>query len=78
MFIALLSFSGSLASIVNTPDHIKCVSWNNQQCMTQPTLINLHPNEYIKGLCYYSFAVSLDRGMGSCNALCNVSCNAIQ
>ena len=29
-----LSFSGSLVSIVNTPDHKKCIFLNNQQCMT--------------------------------------------
>ena len=69
MFIALLSFSGFLASIVNTPGHTKCLSWNNQQCMTQLTLINLHPNEYIEWLRYYTFAVNLDRYMGSCNTL---------
>ena len=45
MFIGSLSFSGSLANIVNTCGHSKCISLNNQQCMTQPTLINLHPNE---------------------------------
>ena len=37
--------------------------------MTQPTLINLRPNEYTSGLLYYSFAVSLDRFVGSCNNL---------
>ena len=40
----------SLASIVNTPNHTKYISLNNQQCMTQPTLINPHPNEYIERL----------------------------
>ena len=44
MFLVLLSFAGSLARIVNTPNHIKC----NPQYMTQPTLISLHPNEYIE------------------------------
>ena len=28
-------------SIVNGYNQTKCVSLNNQQCMTQPTLINL-------------------------------------
>ena len=28
--------------------------------MIQPTLINLHPNEYTQGLHYYPFAVNLD------------------
>ena len=69
VFIAGLSFSGSLASIGNTPDHIKCISVNNQQYMTQPILINLHPNEYIKRLRYYPRAVNLDRCMGICNTL---------
>ena len=31
-FIAVLSFKGSSASIVKAPDHIKCVSLNNQKC----------------------------------------------
>ena len=35
-----LNFSGSLASIVNASDHAKCISLNNQQCMTQSTFIN--------------------------------------
>ena len=64
-----MSFSRSLASIVNAPDHIRCISWNNQKCMTQPTLLNLHPNEYIEGLHYYPFAVDLVRCMGSCSTL---------
>ena len=33
----------------------------NQKCTNQPTLINLHPNEYIQGLHYYPFAINLDR-----------------
>ena len=40
MFIVLLS------NIVNGSNHTKCVSLSNQKCMTEPTLINLHPNEY--------------------------------
>ena len=28
--IAVLSFNGPLASIVSTPNHIKCISLNNQ------------------------------------------------
>ena len=35
-----------LISAVNASNHTKCVSLNNQSCMTQPTLINLHSNEY--------------------------------
>ena len=41
---------GLLASIVNASNHTKCISLINQQCMTQPALINLHPNEYSQGL----------------------------
>ena len=47
--------------------------YNNKQCMNQPNHINLHPNEYIEGLCYYQFAISLDRCMGSCNTLNDLS-----
>ena len=28
--------------------------------MTRPTVINLNLDEYNRGLCYYSFAASLD------------------
>ena len=41
--------------------------------MIRPTLINLHPNEYTEGLCYYPFAVNSDRSMGSCNILNDLS-----
>ena len=47
--ITASSFSRSFANIVNTPAPARCVSLNYQQYMTQPTLINLHPNEYIEG-----------------------------
>ena len=73
VFTALLSFSRSIASRVNAPDHIKCMSLNDEQCMIQPTLINLHPNEYIERSCYYPFPVNLDRCMGSCNTLNGLS-----
>ena len=33
------------------------------------SIINLHSNKYIQGLHYYSFAVNLDRCVGSCNTL---------
>ena len=38
------------ASIGNTFSHIKCVSLSNQKFTTQPTIINLHPNEYTQRL----------------------------
>ena len=54
-------YMGLLTIIVNASNHKKCVSLYNQQCMIQPTLISLHPNEYTQGLLYYPFAVNLDR-----------------
>ena len=39
MFIRLLS------SVVNTSNHTNWISLSNQQCVTQPTLNNLHPNQ---------------------------------
>ena len=65
VFIIVLSFSESLASIV--------ISLDNQQRMNQPILINLHCNEHSQGLRYYQFAVSVDRSMGSCNVLNDLS-----
>ena len=44
-----------------------------QKCMNQPTLIHLHPNEYSQELHYYPFAVKLDRCVGSCNTLNDLS-----
>ena len=39
-------FVNLLTSIVSASDHTRCALLNNQKCMTQPTLINLRPNEY--------------------------------
>ena len=41
--------------------------------MIQSTLIDLHPDEYTKGLRYYSFAINLDRCIRKCNTLKNLS-----
>ena len=43
-------------------NHTQYISVNNKQCMTQPTLINLHPNEYIQGLHYYLQWIQVDAG----------------
>ena len=70
-------FLGLLTSIVNAPNHTRCISLNNQRCMTQPTLINLQLNKYTQGLRYCPFAVNLDSCVESCNALkglCNKVC----
>ena len=63
----------SLSSIVDASDSTKCKSLSNQQCATQPTLINLNPNEYTERLHYYSLAVNVDRCTRSCNTLNGVS-----
>ena len=70
MFIALLF------SINNVFNHEKYISLSNQKCEIQPTLINLHPNEYSQEFHYYPFAVKLDRCVGSFNIL-NDLCNKV-
>ena len=67
MFIVLLS------NLVNASNHAKCVWLSNQKCMIQPTLIYLHPNEYSQEFHYYRFAVKLDKFVGSCNTLNDLS-----
>ena len=67
MFLVLLS------NVVNGPNHTKCVSLNNQKCITQPALVNLHLNEYSQELHYYPFVVKLDRCVGSYNTLNGLS-----
>ena len=67
MFIVLL------ASMVNASNHTRCVSFSNQKCKIQPTLINLHSNQYIQEFHYYPFAVKLDRCVASCNTLNDLS-----
>ena len=41
-----------LISIVNDSNYTKCISLNNQQCMTLPTPVNVHPNKYLLLLMY--------------------------
>ena len=66
-------FIGLLTGIGNRSNHTKCISWSNQKCMTQPTLINLYSNEYSQEFHYYPFAVKLDRCAGSCNTINDLS-----
>ena len=49
------------------------MSLTNQKCKVQPTVINLHPNEYSQKLHYCSFAVKWDKCVGSCNTLNDLS-----
>ena len=59
---------GLLTGLLNRSSHAKCVSLSNQKCIcTQPSLDNLHPNEYSQEFHYYPFTVKLDRCVGSCN-----------
>ena len=44
MFVILLT------SIVSFSNSAKCISLSNQKFMTQPTVINLHTNEYSQEL----------------------------
>ena len=66
-------FMGLLLSIVNASNYTKDMSLSNQKCMIQPTLINLHPNEYSQEFHYYPFAAKLDRCVGRCNTLNDLS-----
>ena len=43
--------------------------------MTQPALINSHPNECSQEFHYYPFAIKLDRCVGGCNILNDLSNN---
>ena len=64
-FIKKISI-GLLANIVSVSSHTKCVCWSDQKCTTEPTIINLHCNEYTQKLNYCPFAVNLGRCVGSC------------
>ena len=62
-------FIGLLTGLVNGSNHTKCVSLSNQKCMTQLTLMNLHPHKYSKEFHYFPFEFKLVRCVGSCNTL---------
>ena len=68
IFIRLLS-----RVVTNACSHTKCVSLSNKKFKIQPTVINLHSNEYSQELHYYPFKVKLDRCAGSCNTLNDLS-----
>ena len=55
--ILALIFIILLTDIVNPSNDVLL---KNQKCMTQPTLINLYPNEYCQGLRCYTFTINLD------------------
>ena len=62
-----------LTSIYNASNQSKCVPLSNQKYVTQPELINLHPNNYTQGLSYYPRVVNFDRCVRSCNTLNDLS-----
>ena len=64
---------GLLTGLVNRSNHKNCISLSSQKCMIKPTLINLHPSEYSQEFHYYAFEVKLDRCIGSCNTLNDLS-----
>ena len=66
VFIAPLSFSGSLTSMANASNFTTYISLNNQQFMTKPSAIDL--NQYNQGLRYYPFMINLH----GCNRSCNI------
>ena len=59
MFVVILKiFVVLLSNIVNGSNHTKCVSLNNEKCMIQPTLVNLHPNETVKNFATIPFQLN--------------------
>ena len=66
-------FVVSSTNIANASNHTKYTSLSNRKCNIQPTLINLHLNECSQELCYYPFAVKLDKCVGSYDTLNDLS-----
>ena len=62
-----------LSNIFNESNHTKCVLLSNQICMTQPSLNYLYTNEQSQEFPYYPFAVKLDRCVGRCNTINDLS-----
>ena len=54
-------FIGLIIGLIYAFNHTKYVYLSNQKWEIQPTLINLHPNEYSRELHYYPSTVKLDR-----------------
>ena len=66
-------FIGLFTGLANASKHKKSVSLSNQKCRIQPTLNNLHPNEDNQEFHNFPFSVKLDRCVGSCNNLNDLS-----
>ena len=65
LFIALLSFSSSLARVANVSNGTKCLFLNDEPCVAKPTLIDLNSVEFK----YYPFMISLNTFTGSFSVL---------
>ena len=65
IFIALLSFTESLACIAKFHKLAKSISQNNEPCLARQPLINLNSNKFH----YYPFMVSLERCNENFNSL---------
>ena len=61
-------FIGLLTDVVSASNHTKRVSLSNQNMG-----FNLHPNENSQEFHYYWFTVKLDKYVGSCNTLNDLS-----
>ena len=46
---------------------------SNPKSESQPAFFNLHPNEYSEEFRFYSFTVTLEKCVGSCNTLNDLS-----
>ena len=66
-------FIGLLIGLVNWYNHTKCISLRNEKCQIQPILINLYCNGYSQEFQYHPFAVELNRFVGSCSTLNDLS-----
>ena len=67
MFIRLLT------GLLNASNHTKCIPLSNQKCEIHHTFINLHPDQYRQEFHYYAFTVKLDKCVGSCNTVNDLS-----
>ena len=67
MFIRLLT------GLLNASNHTKCISLSNQKCEIHHTFINLHLDEYRQEFHYYAFTVKIDKCVGSCNTVNDLS-----
>ena len=73
MYLMKKMFIGLSAGLVNRSNHTKCTLLCNQKCMIDLRLLILHSNEDNQEFHFYPFAVKLDRYVGRCSALNDLS-----